>query len=61
MTLLTANVTLEIDSFPCPDKQIFVHPMHCTYKDNRPPATDPLKSPCEKGGNELGHAAIPVI
>lgn len=37
MILLSANVALEIDSFPSPDKQIFVHPLHCPYKDNRPP------------------------
>lgn len=54
--LLTANVTPEIDSFPSAEKQIFVHPFYCPYKENRPPVTDPLVTLQKKKGGE--HASI---
>lgn len=59
MILLTANVALEI--FPSPDEQIFVHPLHCLCKDNRPPVKDPLGSTFIQGGNKLREATIPLI
>lgn len=50
--LLTANVTPEIDSFPSAEKQIFVQPFYCPYKENRPPVTDPLVTLQKKKGGE---------